>query len=56
MKARFVKKILLGPDKGKNLYWLKRVIKASFWLERRPQSCESTSNLSSQEKKKGGKL
>lgn len=28
MKTRFVKKILLGPDKGKNLYWLKRVIKA----------------------------
>lgn len=34
MKTRFVKKILLGPDKGKNLYWLKRVIKASFgWKE-----------------------
>lgn len=30
MKARFVKKILLG----KNMYWLKRVIKTSFgWKE-----------------------
>ena len=34
MKVRFVKKILLGPDKGKNMYWLKRVIKTSFgWKE-----------------------
>jgi hypothetical protein len=34
MKARFAKKILLGPDKGKNMYWLKRVIKTSFgWKE-----------------------
>lgn len=34
MKARFVKKILPGPGKGKNLYWLERVIKASFgWKE-----------------------
>ena len=34
MKARLAKKILLGPDKGKNMYWLKRVIKASFgWKE-----------------------
>lgn len=34
MKTRLAEKILLGPDKGKNLYWLKRVIKASFgWKE-----------------------
>lgn len=34
MKARLAKKILLGPDKGKNMYWLKRVIKTSFdWKE-----------------------
>lgn len=49
MKARLAKKILLGPDKGKNMYWLKRVVKASFGWKRRPQSSESTSNLSSQE-------
>ena len=50
MKARLAKKILLGSEKKKR-YWTKRVIKASFgW-----KSCESTSNLSSQEKKKGGK-
>lgn len=34
MRTRFVKKILLGPDKGKNMYWLKRVIGTSLgWLE-----------------------
>lgn len=35
MKVRFVKKILLSdPTRGKNMYWLKRVIKTSFgWKE-----------------------
>lgn len=34
MKARFVKKILHGPDKCKNLCWLKRVIGTSLgWIE-----------------------
>ena len=34
MKARLAKKILLGSGDKKNLYWLKRVVKASFgWRE-----------------------
>lgn len=34
MRTRFVKKILHGPDKGKNMYWLKRVIGTSLgWLD-----------------------
>jgi hypothetical protein len=34
MKTRLAKKILLGPDKGKNGYWLKRVIRAAMdWKE-----------------------
>ena len=34
MKARLAKKILLGSGDKKNLYWLKRVVKASFgWKE-----------------------
>lgn len=34
MKARLAKKILLGSGDKKNLYWLKRVVKASFsWEE-----------------------
>lgn len=34
MKVRLAKKILLGSEGKKNLYWLKRVVKAAFgWKE-----------------------
>ena len=34
MKARLANKILLGRYKNKNLYWINRVVKASFgWKE-----------------------
>ena len=34
MKARLAKKILFGPDKGKNEYWSERVIRAALnWKE-----------------------
>lgn len=33
MKVRLAKKILLGRYKNKNLYWINRVVKASFGLK-----------------------
>lgn len=30
MKARLAKKILFGPDKGKNEYWSERIIRAAI--------------------------
>ena len=30
MKTRLAKKILFGPDKGKNKYWSERIIRAAI--------------------------